>query len=85
MLDFAHTLREQNSCRFNSQKENRMQMIKLVNTTKNELPKDELIDEIYAPALSEKSDKVKVQEANILSLQRTKSMSRMLEANSDCV
>lgn len=62
-----------------------MQMIKLVNTTKTELPKDELIDEIYAPSLSEKSDKVKVQEANILSLQRTKTMSRMLEANSDCV
>jgi hypothetical protein len=62
-----------------------MQMVKLVNTTKGELPKNELIDEIYVPSLSEKSDKVKVQEANILSLQRTKNMNRILEANSDCV
>lgn len=62
-----------------------MHMIEIVKTAKNELHKDALIDEIYAPALSEKSEKVKVQEANILKLQRAKSLSRILEANSDCV
>lgn len=49
----------------------------------------QMVDEIYAPALSQKSDKasdkVKVQEANILSLQKPKSLNRLLEAYSDCV
>jgi hypothetical protein len=47
--------------------------------------KDELLDEIYAPSIAEKSDKVKQQEANILVLQRNKNLSRFLEASCDCV
>ncbi|WP_200883458.1 hypothetical protein [Methylotenera versatilis] len=43
-----------------------------------------LLNDIYEPPLSQKSDKVKVQEANILSLQRPK-LKRLLEAYSDCV
>lgn len=44
-----------------------------------------LLNEIYEPPLSQKSDKVKVQEANILSLQKTRNLKRLLEAYSDCV
>ena len=47
--------------------------------------KPQLLNEIYEPPLSQKSDKVKVQEANILSLQKPKSLKRLLEAYSDCV
>ena len=64
---------------FNSQKETMMQ-VERVN-----LNKDELLDEIYAPALAEKSDKVKEQEASILVLQRNKNLTRFLEASCDCV
>jgi hypothetical protein len=46
---------------------------------------DALLDEIYAPALAEKSDKVKQQEADILVLQRNKNLNRFLEASCDCV
>lgn len=45
----------------------------------------QMVDEIYAPALNQKSDKVKAQESNILSLQKPKSLNRLLEAYSDCV
>lgn len=44
-----------------------------------------LLNEIYEPPLSQKSDKVKVQEANILSLQKSRNLKRLLEAYSDCV
>ena len=44
-----------------------------------------LVNEIYAPAITEKSDKVKEQEATILVLNRNKSLSRFLEASCDCV
>ncbi|MES2580806.1 MAG: hypothetical protein V4552_09695 [Pseudomonadota bacterium] len=44
-----------------------------------------LVNEIYEPPLSQKSDKVKVQEANILSLQKPRNLKRLLEAYSDCV
>ena len=54
-------------------------------TSFNKVAKPELISEIYEPALSQKSDKVKVQEANILSLQKHKNLNRLLEAYSDCV
>lgn len=47
--------------------------------------KPQLLNEIYEPPLSEKSDKVKVQEANILKLQKLKNTNRLLEAYSDCV
>ncbi|MES2501744.1 MAG: hypothetical protein V4545_03985 [Pseudomonadota bacterium] len=47
--------------------------------------KPQLLSEIYEPPLNQKSDKVKVQEANILSLQKPKNINRLLEAYSDCV
>ena len=47
--------------------------------------KPQLLNEIYEPSLNQKSDKVKVQEAHIVSLQKPKSMARILEAYSDCV
>lgn len=47
--------------------------------------KPQLLNEIYEPPLNQKSDKVKVQEANILSLQKPKNLKRLLEAYSDCV
>jgi hypothetical protein len=45
----------------------------------------ELTDEIYEPTLNQKSDKVKVQEANILNLNKQKNFNRTIEAFSDCV
>lgn len=45
----------------------------------------ELNDEVHEPALSQKSDKVKVQEADILSLNKPKNFNRTIEAYSDCV
>ena len=45
----------------------------------------ELVNEIYEPALSQKSDKVKVQEANILNLKKPKRLTLMIEAYCDCV
>lgn len=62
-----------------------MQATDRVNLTKTELHSNALVEEIYAPALSQKSDKVKVQEANILKLKRSTDLRRILEANSDCV
>lgn len=47
--------------------------------------KPQLLNEIYEPPLSQKSEKVKVQEANILSLPKPKNLKRLLEAYSDCV
>ena len=47
--------------------------------------KPQLLNEIYEPSLKQKSDKVKVQEAKIVNLQKPKSMTRFLEAYGDCV
>ncbi|WP_020167373.1 MULTISPECIES: hypothetical protein [Methylotenera] len=47
--------------------------------------KPHLTNEIYEPSLNQKSDKAKVQETNILSLQKPRNMKRLLEAYSDCV
>lgn len=44
-----------------------------------------LLNEIYAPSITEKSDKVKEQEASVLVLNRNKNLSRFLEASCDCV
>jgi hypothetical protein len=57
-----------------------MQVLESVKVASNEL-----LDEIYAPSVVEKSDKVKEQEAKILKLQQTKSLNRFLEASCDCV
>jgi DNA-binding protein len=57
-----------------------MQVVEHVKVVKNEL-----LDEIYAPDISEKSEKVKQQEANIQRLFRAKSLNRFLEASCDCV
>lgn len=62
-----------------------MQATDRVNLSKTELQSNALVEEIYTPALSQKSDKVKVQEANILKLKRSTDLRRILEANSDCV
>lgn len=64
---------------FNSQKETMMQVERV------KLSNHELLDEIYAPALAEKSDKREEQEADILLLQRNKNLNRFLEASCDCV
>lgn len=45
----------------------------------------ELVQEIYEPALSQKSDKVKIQEANLLKLNKPKSFLLTIEAYGDCV
>ena len=51
--------------------------------------KPHLTNEIYEPSLSQKSakasDKVNSQESNILSLQKSRNIKRLLEAYSDCV
>ncbi|MBX9676059.1 MAG: hypothetical protein K2V71_05570 [Methylotenera sp.] len=47
--------------------------------------KPQLLNEIYEPPLNQKSDKVKVQETNVSSLQKPKNINRLLEAYSDCV
>ena len=58
--------------------------VKPVSTSQLE-SKPQLLNEIYEPSLNNKSGKVKVQEANIVSLQKTKDLRRLLEAYSDCV
>lgn len=45
----------------------------------------ELLNEIYEPPLSQKLDKVKVQETTTLSSSKPKNLTRLLEAYSDCV
>ncbi len=45
----------------------------------------ELIDEIYEPALNQKTDKSKVQKSNVVDLQKQTNLNRTLEAYSDCV
>jgi hypothetical protein len=62
-----------------------MQLVERVNATKNEFHSNALVEEIYAPSLSSKTDKVNVQETNVLKLKRASNLSRILEANSDCV
>ena len=57
--------------------------MQLTATSKKLIP--ELVNEIYEPALSQKSDKVKVQEANILNLKKPKRLTLMIEAYGDCV
>ena len=57
--------------------------MQVANTSKKIIP--ELLSEIYEPALSQKSDKVKVQEANILNLKKPKNLKLLLEAYGDCV
>jgi hypothetical protein len=54
-------------------------------TNVKKVVRPELNDEVYEPALSQKSDKVKVQEADILSLNKPKNFNRTIEAYSDCV
>ena len=51
----------------------------------NVVKKDVLHEEIFSPALSEKSDKVKEQEKNLKVLKSKKEFSRLLESVSDCV
>ena len=57
--------------------------MQVANGSKKIIP--ELLSEIYEPALSQKSDKVKVQEANILNLKEPKNLKLLLEAYGDCV
>ena len=57
--------------------------MQVANASKKIIP--ELLSEIYEPALSQKSDKVKVQEANILNLKKPKNLKLLLEAYGDCV
>jgi len=64
---------------FNSQKETMMQVERV------KLSNHELLEEIYAPALAEKSDKRKDQVADVLLLQRNHNLNRFLEASCDCV
>lgn len=47
--------------------------------------KPQLLNEIYEPSLNQKSDKVKVKETHVLTLQKPKNINRLLEAYSDCV
>ncbi len=51
----------------------------------NPAAKPQLLNEIYEPSLNQKSDKVKVQETNVLILQKPKNINRLLKAYSDCV
>jgi uncharacterized protein (DUF2461 family) len=57
-----------------------MQLVEQVKT-----PVLQLVDEIYAPMLSDKSEKVKEQEAKISSLKKNQFYSRYIEASCDCV
>jgi hypothetical protein len=64
---------------FNSQKETMMQVANQI------IVKNELLDEIYAPPVSVKSDEAKELESNVLIIQKTKNLNRFLEASCDCV
>jgi hypothetical protein len=50
-----------------------------------QVAKPELISKVYETALSQKADKVKVQESNVVDLQKQANFKRMFEAYSDCV
>lgn len=47
--------------------------------------KDELLDEIYAPPVSVKSEEAKEYDSKVLIMQKTKNLNRFLEASCDCV
>jgi hypothetical protein len=47
--------------------------------------KPEIAKEVYNPAISKKTDEGKVQESNVVDLQKHKNFNRTLEAYSDCV
>lgn len=79
-MDYSSSHWEQNSLQSKSQKENIMQA---TNVSKKIIP--ELLSEIYEPPLSQKSEKVKIQEANILNLKKPKNLKLLLEAYGDCV
>lgn len=57
--------------------------MQVTNASKKLMP--ELVSEIYEPALSQKSDKARVQEANVLNLKKPKNLKLLLEAYGDCV
>ena len=71
-------LQEQNSCKFNSQKENIMQVANV-----KQVAKPELIGQVYEPALSQKADKAK--ESIVVDSQKQPNYKRMFEAFNDCV
>ncbi len=55
------------------------------NLNSTQVVKPEIAKEIYNPALSKKTDGGKVQESNVVDLQKHKNFNRTLEAYSDCV
>jgi len=70
---------EQNSSDFNSQKESIMtQAVKKVEAT------EVVSSKVPSTVDSQKSNSVKVQEATVLQLDRSKNLSRFLEASCDC-
>lgn len=50
-----------------------------------QVAKPEVISQVYETALGQKANKVKVQESNVVDLQKQASFKRMFEAYSDCV
>jgi hypothetical protein len=77
---FDHKLQEQNSSRFNSQKENMMQAVNVKQVTKPELANNAINQ-----SLIEQSKKVDVKVVEAADANKTASFNRFLEAYSDCV
>jgi hypothetical protein len=47
--------------------------------------KPELVNKVYSPTLSQRTDEADVKESNVVDLQKHKNFNRYLEAYSDCV
>jgi hypothetical protein len=73
-------LQEQNSSRFNSQKENMMQAANVKQATKLNQANIAINQ-----ALTQKTESAKVKNANVVELTKSQSFNRFLEAYSDCV
>jgi hypothetical protein len=81
LFDKLHTkLQEQNSSRFNSQKENMMQAANVKQVTKQNL-----VNKIANQALIQQSESIKAKTENVVELTKSQSFNRFLEAYSDCV
>ena len=73
-------LQEQNSSRFNSQKENMMQAANV-----KQVAKATLANKAINQALIQKTESTKLKADSVVELTKSQSFSRYLEAYSDCV
>jgi hypothetical protein len=81
LFDNLYTkLQEQNSSRFNSQKENMMQVVNV-----KQASKPQVANQAISQTLAKQSEKPDVKVVKVVDTNETASFNRFLEAYSDCV